>query len=265
MIKRTFVHLPGIGLRTEAQFWRQGLTTWEDFLTVRRISGLGAERLAWLKGLLEESLRHLHRPDYFASHFPTGELWRLFHHFRPRTAYLDIETTGSGWWDQAVTVVGLYDGRTMRQFVLGDNLTEFPGALADIDVLVTFNGSQFDLPVLRAYFHDLTLPPLHLDLRFILARLGYRGGLKRIEPRFGITRAPEVAGLNGYDAVLLWQRFQRGDLTARKLLLQYNEEDVLNLETLMEQAFELGKADLLGESLGARPRVAARPPRGSMA
>jgi hypothetical protein len=241
MIKRTFVHLPGIGLRTEAQFWRQGLTTWEDFLTVRRISGLGAERLAWLKGLLEESLRHLHRPDYFASHFPTGELWRLFHHFR------------------------LYDGRTMRQFVLGDNLTEFPGALADIDVLVTFNGSQFDLPVLRAYFHDLTLPPLHLDLRFILARLGYRGGLKRIEPRFGITRAPEVAGLNGYDAVLLWQRFQRGDLTARKLLLQYNEEDVLNLETLMEQAFELGKADLLGESRGARPRVAARPPRGSMA
>jgi uncharacterized protein YprB with RNaseH-like and TPR domain len=264
MIKRTFVHLPGVGLRTEAQFWRQGLATWEDFLTVRRVSGLGAERLAWLRGLLEESLRHLHRPEYFASCLPTGELWRLFHHFRSRTAYLDIETTGAGWWEQAVTVVGLYDGQVMRQFVMGHNLIDFPGALADVDMLVTFNGTQFDLPVLRASFPDLVLPPLHLDLRFILARLGYRGGLKRLEPLFGITRAPEVAGLNGYDAVLLWERFQRGDLTARKLLLQYNEEDVLNLETLMEQAFELGKENLLGESRRARPRVSPLPRRGSV-
>jgi uncharacterized protein YprB with RNaseH-like and TPR domain len=86
---------------------------------------------------------------------------------------------------------------------------------------------------------------LHLDLRFILARLGYRGGLKRIESLFGITRAPEVAGFDGFDAVLLWERFQRGDLTALELLLKYNQEDVLNLEVLMEQAFELGKNELL--------------------
>jgi uncharacterized protein YprB with RNaseH-like and TPR domain len=263
MIKRTFIHLPGVGRRTEAQFWRQGLTTWEDFLSVKRISGLGSERLAWLKGLLEESLRQLHRPEYFASCLPTGELWRLFHHFRARTAYLDIETTGSSWWEQAVTVVGFYDGYLMRQFVLGQDLMDFPEALADVDVLVTFNGTQFDLPVLKAYFPDLILPPLHLDLRFILARLGYRGGLKRIEPLFGIKRPPEVAGFNGFDAVLLWDRFQRGDLTARKLLLQYNEEDVLNLETIMEQAFELGKQDLLAGRRGPRPRASALAPKGS--
>ena len=245
MIKHTFIHLPGIGLRTEAQFWRQGLATWEDFLRIERVNGLRPERLTWLQGLLEESLTHLHRPDYFASRLPAGELWRLFHHFRARTAYLDIETTGAGWPDQAVTVVGLYDGRVMRQFVLGQNLLDFPEALAGINILVTFNGSQFDLPVLKASFPDLVFPPLHLDLRFIMARLGYRGGLKRIEPVFGIRRAPAVAGLNGFDAVLLWARYQRGDRTAGKLLLQYNREDVLNLEVLMERAFELGKKRLL--------------------
>jgi uncharacterized protein YprB with RNaseH-like and TPR domain len=263
MVKRTFVHLPGVGLKNEAKFWRQGVTTWEDFLNVKRINGLGSERLAWLKGILEESLRQLHRPEYFASCLPTGELWRLFHHFRARTAYLDIETTGSSWWEQAVTVVGMYDGHTMRQFVLGHNLMEFPEALADVDVLVTFNGTQFDLPVLKAYFPDLILPPLHLDLRFILARLGYRGGLKRIEPLFGIHRAPEVAGLNGFDAVLLWDRFQRGDLTARKLLLQYNAEDVLNLETLMEQAFALGKENLLACQRKTRPQESGGISRGN--
>ncbi len=152
MVKRTFVHLPGIGHRTEAHFWRQGLATWEDFLTVRRIPGLGSERLNWLKGFIEESLRHLDSPAYFAHRLPGSDLWRLFHHFRSRTAYLDIETTGAGWPELAVTVVGLYDGQDMRQFVLGRNLKDFPEALQGVDVLVTFNGSQFDLPVLRAAF-----------------------------------------------------------------------------------------------------------------
>jgi len=160
MVKRTFVHLPGIGLRTEAHFWRQGLTTWEDFLTVRRISGLGSERLTWLQGLLQDSLQHLDSPDYFAYRLPPSQLWRLFHHFRSRTAYLDIETTGAQWPDLTVTVVGLYDGQDMRQFVLGRNLLEFPEALQGVDVLVTFNGSQFDLPVLRAAFPDLPFPPV---------------------------------------------------------------------------------------------------------
>uniref|UniRef100_A0A7C3V672 Exonuclease n=1 Tax=Desulfobacca acetoxidans TaxID=60893 RepID=A0A7C3V672_9BACT len=257
MVKRTFIHLPGIGLRTEAQFWRRGLNTWEDFLQVSRVGGLGAERLTWLKGLLQESLNHLDHPEYFASRLPSQELWRLFRHFRSRTAYLDIETTGAGWPELAVTVVGIYDGRTMQQFVLGHNLMDFPSALADVEVLVTFNGSQFDLPVLRACFPGVRLPAVHLDLRFILARLGYRGGLKRIEPMFGIFRAPEVAGLNGFDAVLLWERFQRGDLTAGERLLQYNREDVLNLENLMEQAFELGESLLLkggGAKLRGRRR-----------
>ncbi len=245
MLQRTFVHLPGIGRKSEAHFWRQGLATWEDFLTVGRVSGLGTYRLGFLKALLRESVAHLNRPEYFAPRLPTGEHWRLFHHFKGRAAYLDIETTGILWPGLEVTVVGLYDGLTMQQFVLGHNLTDFPEAFTDVDLVVTFNGAQFDLPVLRAYFPGLALPPVHLDLRFILARLGYRGGLKRIEPLFGISRHPEVASLDGYDAVLLWERYQRGDLRARELLLQYNREDVLNLEVLMERAFELGMAELL--------------------
>lgn len=250
MIKHTFVHLPGVGLKTEAQLWRRGLTTWEDMLRLRRLEGLGAARLALFQALLRESQQQLHQPDYFAACLPAGEHWRLFRHFRVRTAYLDIETTGAGWPDQAVTVVGLYDGQTLQQFVLGHNLRDFPKALAEVDVLVTFNGSQFDVPVLRASFPDLPIPPLHLDLRFILARLGHKGGLKRIEPRFGIHRPPEVAAMNGYDAVLLWERFQRGDLRARELLLEYNREDVLNLEILMERAFELGRSRLFQAGAG---------------
>ena len=43
----------------------------------------------------------------------------------------------------------------MRQFVHGYNLNEFPRALEELDLLVTFNGTQFDLPVLKSYFPEL--------------------------------------------------------------------------------------------------------------
>ncbi|MGQ9688736.1 MAG: ribonuclease H-like domain-containing protein [Desulfobaccales bacterium] len=245
MIKRTFIHLPGVGLKTEAHLWRRGFATWEDLLAADCLPGVGAARLALFQSLLRESLACLDQPGYFAARLPAGEQWRLFRHFRSCTAYLDIETSGAAWPNLPVTVVGLYDGRDFRQFILGQNLRDFPAAFEGVEILVTFNGSQFDLPVLQAAFPGLRLPPVHLDLRFILARLGFRGGLKNIEPRFGIHRPPEVTGMNGYDAVLLWERSQRGDLGARELLLHYNREDVLNLAILMERAFELGRERLL--------------------
>jgi uncharacterized protein len=257
MLKRTFIHLPGVGHRTEAQFWRQGLATWEDLLGAPLVRGLSGERVARLKEDLQESLANVGDPAYFASRLQAGEHWRLFNNFRQGTAYLDIETTGTAWPGLLVTVVGLYDGKSMRQFVQGHNLRDFPQALAELDTLVTFNGSLFDLPVLRAYFPGLKLPPAHVDLRFLLARLGYKGGLKKIEPRFGINRPEEVNGMDGYMAVILWQRYQRGDRTALDLLLKYNREDVVNLEVLMERAFNLSRERLLARGgNGKRPCLA---------
>ena len=194
---------------------------------------------------MQGSLNHLADAAYFAARLQAGEHWRLFKHFRPRAAYLDIETTGTVWPGLLVTVVGLYDGRNMRQFIQGHNLQQFPRALAEFDLLVTFNGTQFDLPVLKAYFPELQLPPAHVDLRFLMARLGFKGGLKKIEPRFGIRRPKAVDGMDGYMAVLLWQRYQRGDRGALDLLLTYNREDVINLEVLMDAAFHMSREQLI--------------------
>jgi hypothetical protein len=249
MLKQTFIHLPGVGHRTEAYFWRQGLTTWEDFLSATQVAGFSRYRVRRLKDQLQESLDRVGNPTYFAQRLQPGEHWRLFRHCRPRAAYLDIETTGTFWPGLTVTVVGLYDGVEMRQFVHGHNLHELPRALEGLDLLVTFNGTQFDLPVLRANFPELVLPPVHVDLRFLLARLGFKGGLKKIEPRFGIHRPEEVDGMDGYMAVILWERFQRGDRTALDLLLKYNREDVINLEVLMEEGFRLYRERLVADSL----------------
>jgi uncharacterized protein YprB with RNaseH-like and TPR domain len=239
MLKKTFIHLPKVGPATELHFWRQGISTWEDFLATRAIPGLSRKRLHTLQLDLEKSLGHLDQPAYFSSRLPANERWRLFEQYRRRTAYLDIETTGANWPNLSVTVIGLYDGRTFHQFVLGENILDFLDIIDEFQVLVTFNGSQFDLPVLQAFFGGRPFRQTHIDLRFVLARLGIKGGLKKIEPKFGLNRPPDLAGLNGYDAVLLWERAQRGSRPARDLLLRYNQEDVINLESLMEQTYQL--------------------------
>ena len=48
-------------------------------------------------------------------------------------------------------------------------------------LLVTFFGSGFDLPVLRHAFPQVRFDVLHIDLCYSLKRLGYSGGLKRVE------------------------------------------------------------------------------------
>ena len=80
-----------------------------------------------------------------------------------------------------VTLIGALGGGSLALFINGINLDEFPAYVAQFPLLVTFNGSQFDVPFLRAHFPEARLDQAHIDLRFALASLGYRGGLKAVE------------------------------------------------------------------------------------
>ena len=77
-----------------------------------------------------------------------------------------------------LTIVGVYDGYQMRQYVRGINLHKMPEALEDAAMLVTFFGTGFDVPFLRRAFPEMPMPYMHVDLCFLLKKLGYRGGLE---------------------------------------------------------------------------------------
>lgn len=132
----------------------------------------------------------------------------------------------------------MYDGSKRRSFVQGDNLEELPAAMRRAKLLVTFNGSRFDVPFLRKAFPRMDFGQIHLDLLHPLQRLGFFGGLKAIESEVGIIRSEETTGLAGFDAVRLWRAYAAGDDDALDLLLEYNMEDVMNLEPLAELAYE---------------------------
>ena len=105
----------------------------------------------------------------FTRSSPTGRCsWTS----RPRACPADYDD---------VTVIGALGGGKLALFVNGINLDQFPAYVAQFPLLVTFNGSQFDVPFLRAHFPQARLDQAHIDLRFVLASLGYRGGLKAVE------------------------------------------------------------------------------------
>ena len=239
MLKNTFCHIPGIGVIREKRLWAEGIESWDRF------SDLGAVRLTprrreVIARCLEASWLHAEEqnPNYFADRLPAHLHWRLFPEFRDRLAYVDIETTGLEPWDHSITSIALYDGRRIRTYVQGQNLEDFETDIEDYKILITYNGKCFDIPFIQSYFRT-RLDHVQIDLRYVLKSLGYAGGLKGCEARLGIDRA-DLAGVDGFFAVLLWNEYSRtGDEKALETLLAYNIEDVVNLEILMVMAYNM--------------------------
>ena len=136
----------------------------------------------------------------------------------------------------AVTVVGVYAGGEARAFVRGIDMDELPGALEPYDIYVTYNGRCFDVPFLIGEFGRRIAPAAQIDLRFVLAAVGLKGGLKGVERAVGIARPGDLAELDGWDAVRLWYEHLDGNPESLRTLVRYNIEDILNLEPLLDIA-----------------------------
>lgn len=263
MIRETFVHIAGVGYRIEERLWRSGIRTWDEFSAARRPPRIGRRLARRISDEIERSAEALRtgRHRYFARKLPSRDQWRAFDTFRRHAMYLDIETTGFSIGRDAVTVVGVYDGIRKRSFVQGENLEDLPSVLRRAKMLVTFNGSRFDVPFLRKAFPRMGLDQIHVDVLHPLARLGFVGGLKAIEAEMGIARSDETSGLRGADAIRLWHSYEAGDDDARELLLAYNMEDVVNLEPLTEFAYSTLRSLCLDKGFVTADRYAVQ--RGS--
>ena len=238
MLRHTFLHIPGIGPKTEQGFWAAGVDDWDAFCDDASLK-LSASKRAVITDALAESRRQLDggNPEYFASLMPAGQQWRLFDEFRDRTAYLDIETTGLEA-DCTISTIAVYDGSTMNTYVNGANLDDFIDDINRYKLLVTYNGKCFDVPVIERFF-GRTLDQAHIDLRYVLASLGLKGGLKRCEAQLDMDRG-DLDDVDGIFAVVLWKAYLRNrDEQALETLLSYNLQDAINLESLMVTAYNM--------------------------
>ncbi|MFE4950405.1 ribonuclease H-like domain-containing protein [Leifsonia sp. NPDC056665] len=179
--------------------------------------------------------------EYFATRLPRREYWRLATAFPERVLFLDIETTGLSRIYHQLTLIGwaredAYGIMTTNVGLPG--MSELVKELETDPILVTYNGSHFDVPFLKNALPDLRLPSVHVDLRHLGQRVGLVGGQKKIEQQLGLARSRKVRGIAGELAPALWFRYQRGDAAALLELIEYNHADVEGLKILLRHMVE---------------------------
>lgn len=241
MIKRTFSIAPSIGKKKEMRIWESGIRDWKDFLDAEEVCTVSDARKEDCDRTISEAVELLDNRDSFGlgKMLPKSEEWRLFGEFKDDAAYLDIETDGLSR-DSLVTAVTVHRKDRTVTLVHGRELNtrNLSDALEGSSMLVTYNGSCFDVPILRNSFPLLDFEIPHLDLRFASRRVGFRGGLKKLEIDLGIGRSDEIAEVDGFEAVRLWKRWEKyNDQDALEKLIKYNRADTINLEQVTELVY----------------------------
>ncbi len=232
MLSHSFCHLSGVREAGEEMLWRRGILCWNDLVRAP-VGLLSTAKHAALCAALPASRAALAAADlgYFLARLPLRHRVRVLPEVLNRTAFVDVETDGLDPQALVTTVVVLRNGNASG-YVRGPDLDRLATDLRSAALLVTYNGTRFDLPVLRRH-GLLEGQPHHLDLCPVLHAWGLYGGLKKTAQRLGIRRPAELTGRTGAEAAALWHRYARdADASALVELLRYNAWDALALPQL---------------------------------
>ena len=222
-----FRHWYGVGHQLESKLKRSGYRCWADIVERSNMLPIGDATRAQLVRYAQRSIDDVAagRIGAFATSFPPQERWQVLRQFIDRASFFDCETTGLHAGAQ-VTVIAVYHRGSIRCYVRGRDLDQFCDLLPEIDLLVSFSGSHFDIPHVCKLFNIPNVPCPHLDLRWICYYRELVGGLKRIASQLGVPRNGPASNLAGEDAVRLWQAHRNGVEGALELLLEYVQSDV---------------------------------------
>jgi len=234
MLTSTFQHLKGVGHKTERALWNRGILTWEEHIAAQ-------PKQQMLFGtpppsILSDSLTAYEKGDiaFFANNLARAEFYRIALEFPQEVLFLDIETTGLSLYYDQITIVGWSLGKQYGIHIHGHDETMLRSVLSNAKVIVTFNGTMFDLKFIDKHFDSPEIPPVHLDLRYFAKRVELSGGQKKIEKEIGFKRQSELEGMLGEAAPILWHKYRRGDQDAMRRLIEYNHADIEGMKWILD-------------------------------
>ena len=161
-------------------------------------------------------------------------IWRLW------KQVVDTKQVLSDWYILSYSAKWLYgdtmisSGLTTNELLNQDDsrlLVELNLLLDNADIVITYNGTRFDLPKINTRFllHNLMMPGKyqHIDLfKVVKEKFSFSSNsLAYVCRQLGL----EQKGESKYE---WWQRAYFGDEEAMELLREYNNQDVIALEDL---------------------------------
>jgi uncharacterized protein YprB with RNaseH-like and TPR domain/predicted nuclease with RNAse H fold/adenylate kinase family enzyme len=288
MIRNTFLHLPGVGQLKERRLWDAGYRDW-DSLWERLRSGVAirdifhdrkqrtfdfdeastdpvesvddqvATGVKWLD-CIDQSKRAFIARDYafFLSSLRPSDHWRLLPNSIDDALFLDIETTGLSRNHHYITVIGAMYHGAFYQWTWSQSLDQLAELIAEAPLVITFNGSRFDLPFVRDQLPQLPSPRAHIDLLYSSRAAGFEGGQKDLEIKLGLGRASELVGFDGLEAVAAWCGGLYGDAEQYTRLLKYNRADVEMLPRIAKALTTKLVSDLASFPIPTMPESSPR-------
>lgn len=240
VLDETFIIFDNISKKREKFLKDHGIKTWNDLLN-KGESILNPKEYRKLKHEIKKAEKKLIHKDieYFINRLDEKDYYLLYENFKDMACFLDIETTGIDDYSD-LTILGISDSKEHYRVFINDlnlDINQIMKYLRNFKIVITFYGSRFDLPFLLKRYPELEKifkKMAHIDLCFLGHRVGFKGGLKKIEKQIGIEREENIQGLTGYDAINLWKNYRNGDKKSLITLIKYNRSDVLNLIKLIE-------------------------------
>ena len=227
----TFKHLDGIGDKKEFEIWQNGILNWDEYIKNQKRKSL------FFNNDLEFSIKALESfdVDFFANKLDKKDYFRLALSFPKNVMFLDIETTGLSFYYDHITMIGWSMEGEYSFYINGiDKKEKFIDALNKAKVIITFNGTKFDLPFIKKEFKEIVFPKCHIDLMYMCRRLGLKGGQKNIENKINFKRPKELQDKGGYEATIFWYMYKQGDKSSLINLIKYNFYDIKGMSFIFD-------------------------------
>jgi uncharacterized protein YprB with RNaseH-like and TPR domain/predicted nuclease with RNAse H fold/dephospho-CoA kinase len=236
MIQNTFLHFKHISRVSELELWKNGILTWNDYAKhyPEQLSLMASAQTQPDSQISFDAFKQ-NNIDFFAKNIDRHEYFRLAVSFPEQVIFFDIETTGLSIYYDIITLVGWSIGNEYGVYINGDKYDALFDNITKAKIIITFNGTLFDLKFIKKNIATINVPSTHIDLRFFAKRVGLSGGQKSIEEQIGFKRKKNIEDIQGEAAPILWHKYRRGDTNALKTLIEYNHADIEGMKAIFDE------------------------------